>query len=244
MPMWVLTFDCSTPRCVLALGHVDREAGTSDLVVSDEEDDAPNQASARLLPRIEKLLERAGKRPQELDLVACGRGPGTFTGSRVAVATAKGLAIGLDRQVVPLSTLAAVAASAGRDGPVLAVLDARRGEVYAAAYRCDGMGASRAIPSIESLTEERCAPLEEVLVEGAHVIGPGVAAHGGTSLGARQTTAIAGPTGAGLWAATTHAVATGQALDPARADVVYLRKSYAELGINRPKRRFVRSPFA
>lgn len=240
----VLTFDCSTPRCVLALGRVDREAGTAKMVVADEEDDAPNQASARLLPRIEALLERAGTRPEQLDLVACGRGPGTFTGSRVAVATAKGLAFGLGRQVVPLSTLAAVASSARRDGPVLAVLDARRGEVYAAAYRFDGMARDGTIPSIESITGERCAPLEEVLVEDAHVIGPGVLPHDESSFGGRVTTAIPGPTGSGLWAATAHAVATGTARDPATVDVVYLRKSYAELGINRPKRPFVRSPFA
>lgn len=215
-----------------------------ELLAADEEDDAPNQVSARLLPRIEALLARAGTCPRELDLVACGRGPGTFTGSRVAVATAKGLAFGLGCQVVPLSTLAAVAASAQRDGRVLAVLDARRGEVYAAAYQCRDMGREGAIPSMESLTEEQCGPLEEVLVEDAHVIGPGVAAHGDERPRSLRATAIPGPTSAGLWAATAHALANETACDPARVDVVYLRKSYAELGINRPKRPFTRSPFA
>jgi tRNA threonylcarbamoyl adenosine modification protein YeaZ len=244
MALLVLAFDCSTPRCVVALGRVDGEAGTAKMIAADEEDDAPNQASARLLPRIEALLGRASMRPEQLDLVACGRGPGTFTGSRVAVATAKGLAFGLGRQIVPLSTLASVAASAQRDGRVLAVLDARRGEVYAAAYQCRDMEEEGAIPTMESLTEEQCGPIEEVLVEDAHVIGPGLAAHGDAALRSRQATAIPGPTSAGLWAATAHCVSTGQARDPASVDVVYLRKSYAELGINRPKKPFSPSPFA
>ena len=62
---WLLALDASTPRCAIALGRVDRRAGTQTLVVDDDEDDAPgqpsqpNQASARLLPRIEQALSEA-----------------------------------------------------------------------------------------------------------------------------------------------------------------------------------------
>src|SRR5690606_17977185 len=88
---WILGLDASTPRCVLALGHVAAD-GRSELVAVDDELDLANQASARLATRIAGLLARAGIEARQIGVVGCGRGPGTFTGTRVALATAKGLA--------------------------------------------------------------------------------------------------------------------------------------------------------
>jgi tRNA threonylcarbamoyladenosine biosynthesis protein TsaB len=91
--------------------------------------------SARVLPAIHSLLELAGASVSDLGGYAVSVGPGSFTGLRVGVATVKGLAFGDAAPVAAVSTLAALASSAiVSDLPVLACLDARRGEVYAAAW--------------------------------------------------------------------------------------------------------------
>jgi tRNA threonylcarbamoyladenosine biosynthesis protein TsaB len=87
-----------------------------------------------------ELLEAAGVRWSEIDRIAVGVGPGTFTGLRVGVATARGLAQALGAELVGVSSLTALAAgavAAGVEEPLLAVIDARRGEVFAAAYEPD-----------------------------------------------------------------------------------------------------------
>jgi tRNA threonylcarbamoyladenosine biosynthesis protein TsaB len=89
----------------------------------------------RLMPLIADLLERAGLRFSQVDLMAVSRGPGSFTGLRVGMATAQGLALATDKPVVAVSTLEALALQAGVDADVVALLDARRGEVYSAVYR-------------------------------------------------------------------------------------------------------------
>lgn len=233
---WVIGFDASTPRCVVALGRIDDSA--DELVAVDEEDDAPNQASERLLARVESLLAGAGRVPSDLGAVACGRGPGTFTGTRVAVASGKGLALGLKCPLIALSTLAGVAASVREQRPVLALLDARRGEVYAGLFTRE----------LEPLGEESCASAKDVWADAvaraggrALAVGPGVQPYA-DALPA-DSVPLVGPSGEGLWRATVAAYRRGNADQPAAALAVYLRGSYAELGINRPKRPFKRSPF-
>jgi tRNA threonylcarbamoyladenosine biosynthesis protein TsaB len=98
---------------------------------------APRRHAELILPMIESLLAEAGLARGQLDGIAVGRGPGAFTGVRLAIAVAQGLALALDIPVVPVSSLAALA----QDGPdaaaasILAVIDARMGEVYAGAFR-------------------------------------------------------------------------------------------------------------
>lgn len=250
-PSWILTFDASTPRCAIAVGRVDVAAGTHQLVVGDDEDGAADhQASAQLMPRVERALLRAGIEPRALAAVGCGRGPGTFTGTRVAVASAKGLAYGLGLPVIGVSTLAAVGASVEHDGPVLALLDARRGEVYGGRFACVGLG-REALPEVTAEDEERVAPLAELLQglapwpEGLRVVGSGVEPYRHALPESLAVTAqpLPGPTAAGLWAATVAAWSTARVLHPAALDAVYLRASYAEIGIHPPKRPFVKSPF-
>lgn len=95
------------------------------------------QASSALLPLVAELLAEAGWALHDLQALAYGQGPGAFTGLRTACSVIQGLAMGADRPVLALDTLAAVAESArqqGADGPVWAMQDARMGEVYAARY--------------------------------------------------------------------------------------------------------------
>ncbi|MCH9681056.1 MAG: tRNA (adenosine(37)-N6)-threonylcarbamoyltransferase complex dimerization subunit type 1 TsaB [Deltaproteobacteria bacterium] len=249
-PRWLLAIDASTPRCAVALGHIDPATGVSTLVVDDTRDDGPNQASVRLFPRIEDALAIAGIGPHQLAAIACGRGPGTFTGTRVAVASAKGLAYGVGCPVISVSTLAAMAASADHQGTVLAVLDARRGEVYGGTWRCEH-GPGQASTGPQPQGEERVAPLAELLAamqpcpDDLRVVGSGVEPYRDALPAELAATALSlpGPTGAGLWTVAVSAWAAGATIHPAALDAVYLRASYAEMGVHPPKRPFVKSPF-
>jgi tRNA threonylcarbamoyladenosine biosynthesis protein TsaB len=104
-----------------------------------------DQRSARsLAPGIRDLLVRLGWRPGDIDLVAVTVGPGSFTGLRVGVTTAKTFAYAVGAKVIPVNTLEVIAAQAPRElsGDTLAAaIDAHRGEVFAARFRLDGNGA-------------------------------------------------------------------------------------------------------
>jgi tRNA threonylcarbamoyladenosine biosynthesis protein TsaB len=90
--------------------------------------------SETLLPLVRELLAEAGVGLRQLDAIAFGVGPGAFTGLRVACGAAQGLAVAADLPVLPVTSLEALALQSGTD-KVLALLDARMGEVYAGTYR-------------------------------------------------------------------------------------------------------------
>lgn len=96
-----------------------------------------NGGSDRLLTWVQQVLAEAGISLQQLDAIAFGAGPGSFTGLRMACGVAQGLAYGADLPVIPIITLAALALSQG-PGRMLACLDARMNEVYCAAYEVKG----------------------------------------------------------------------------------------------------------
>lgn len=130
--MKLIAFDTSTESTSVAL--------SIDGSVQLWQQETPQQHAKLLLGVIDRLLAEAGIARSALDAIAFGRGPGSFTGVRLATAVAQGLSFGLDRPAVPVSTLAALAQAAlpqaaGR--PVLALLDARMGELYAGLYRTD-----------------------------------------------------------------------------------------------------------
>jgi tRNA threonylcarbamoyladenosine biosynthesis protein TsaB len=141
----VLGIDTATSSTAVAL----RLADGSTLQARDDPDrtQPPRRPghTTRLLPMVDELLTRANIGWRALERIAVGLGPGTFTGLRVGVATARGLAQSLGIELVGCSSLRALA-EGGRTGieaidpaslggtRVLAVLDARRGEVFAAAY--------------------------------------------------------------------------------------------------------------
>jgi tRNA threonylcarbamoyladenosine biosynthesis protein TsaB len=101
----------------------------------DEELAPAGPAATTLLPVVDRLLNRAGVALGELEAFAISVGPGSFTSLRVGIATVKGLAFESGLPIAPVSTLAALALAAGStDRLVVPMLDARRGEIYAAAY--------------------------------------------------------------------------------------------------------------
>lgn len=241
--MWMLCLDASAPRTCVALGRVGDSAELVELVISDELEDRANQTSTTLEPRLRAALAQAGITATQLGAITCGRGPGTFTGSRVAVATAKGLALGLGLPIVPVSTLAALAGSSPIDGRVLALLDARREQVYAGVFE---VGAD-----VVSIANEQVLELAGVVagrddLDELLAIGPGCGAYAEQLPAAMRERCIVspGPTAAGLWRAAVSAWRAGTAVDSGAFSVSYLRESYAEMGIHKPKRPPYVSPFA
>jgi len=139
---------------------------------------AGQAAAESLLPAIDRLLREHDTTPAGLDAFAVSIGPGSFTGLRVGLATLKGLAFGSDRPVACVPTLAALAETAPRrDRPVAALLDARRGEVYAAIYDLADDGPSPRLAEGVYGLAELCAqlPPECVLVgEGVALLEPAI----------------------------------------------------------------------
>ncbi len=125
--MILLAFETATEACSVALLHGD--------ALIERFEIAPRRHAELALPMAESLLAEAGISRRQLDGIAFGRGPGAFTGVRLAVALAQGLGLALDRPLYPVSTLMALAEpAAGEDCAVLALIDARMGEVYAAGF--------------------------------------------------------------------------------------------------------------
>ncbi|HEV7493137.1 tRNA (adenosine(37)-N6)-threonylcarbamoyltransferase complex dimerization subunit type 1 TsaB [Baekduia sp.] len=158
----ILALDTATPATVVGVAATD---GT--LLAAHRHDPGAGEKpghTTQLLPLAHAALTEAGATWSDLTRIGAGVGPGTFTGIRIGVATARALAQGLDIETVALSTLHALALGAVErrlmvadgpsvvprpgaqgGGPVLAILDARRGEAYVAAY--DSAGAQLLAPS-------------------------------------------------------------------------------------------------
>jgi tRNA threonylcarbamoyladenosine biosynthesis protein TsaB len=133
----LLAFDTATAATAVAVA---RDDGA---VLEARHDPRPGERpvhATRLLALVEAVLGQAGGRLEHVDRIAVGTGPGSFTGLRIGIATARALAQAGPADLVGVSTLRTLAAGAGEraaDAPVLALLDARRGEAFAAAWRGD-----------------------------------------------------------------------------------------------------------
>jgi tRNA threonylcarbamoyl adenosine modification protein YeaZ len=128
----VLALDSSTPRVTVALVDVADDGSTR--VVAAHADDAGNRHGELLAPAIGAVLATAGATPEDLGAIACGVGPGPFTGLRVGIVTAASIADGLELPAYGVCSLDALAAAHHDGGRLLAVTDARRKQVYWAAY--------------------------------------------------------------------------------------------------------------
>lgn len=132
--MKLLAIETSTEACSVALA-VDGD-------IRERFELAPRGHAERVLPWIDALLADSGLPKTALDAIAVGRGPGAFTGVRLGIAIAQGIGFALERPLLPVSTLAALALGAGAAAGerVLAAIDARMGEVYACGYLIDAAG--------------------------------------------------------------------------------------------------------
>ncbi len=160
----ILAIDCSASLCAACVydENAGRELGRKVL-------DLGKGHAEHLMAVIEEALEKSGKTYADLAAIAVSVGPGSFTGLRVGVATARGLALALKVPAIGVTTLEALAAEARQvypDRPVLATLDGGRGEIYAALY--DELAVLRygpaAITLEEAATMVTAQPVTPVLV--------------------------------------------------------------------------------
>lgn len=148
----ILAVDTATENCSVALMVGDQVFARSEV--------APRDHTKKVLPMVDEVLKEAGLTLAELDAIAFGQGPGSFTGVRIGIGIAQGLAFGADLPMIGVSTLEAMAQSSYRqfgDTHVASAIDARMSEVYWARY-------SREQDGRWSLTDEECVISPQELV--------------------------------------------------------------------------------
>lgn len=147
----LLALDTATEACSVALLHDGKVLSHYEVI--------PRLHAQRLLPMIKDLLADAGVELSAVEAIAFGRGPGAFTGVRIAIGVVQGLAFALDRPVLPVSNLAVLAQRAFREhgvSQVAAAIDARMDEVYWGCYR-ETAGEMRLVGAEAVLPPEQAA---------------------------------------------------------------------------------------
>lgn len=158
----LLAIDTSSDACSVALGVGER--------VFERHEVAPREHTRLVLPMVRALLDEAGIELADVDAFVMGRGPGAFTGVRIAVGVVQGLAFSVDRPVVPVSSLAVVGQGVAESGAthVAVAFDARMGEVYWGTYVRDADGVV-----VAESAEAVIPPEDAVLPETGPWIGAG-----------------------------------------------------------------------
>lgn len=217
--MRILAVETSTEHCSVALWQDGALSGHSELV--------GQRHSEILMEMLDGVLREAGVKLVELDGIAFGAGPGSFTGVRIACGVAQGLALGADLPVAGICTLQALAQASGHTR-VIAALDARMGEIYHAVYEShDGAWVTVREPSLCTAQQ---AP--EVVGEGWFGAGSAFALHGDVLM-ACYTGQLAGsdaqavPQAAAVAQLAAPLFAAGQGMDAALAAPLYLRDKVA-----------------
>ena len=155
--MKILGLDTSTTTASIAVLDGDRVLATATRNT--------HRRTSDVLVAVDEACRTAGVTAHELDAIAVGAGPGSFTGLRIGMATGKGIAFATGRPLWAVSSLAALALEAPSDGVIVAVLDARKGEIFAGTF--DKRGGA-----VTSLGPERVlAPAGLEVPEGAVVVG-------------------------------------------------------------------------
>jgi tRNA threonylcarbamoyladenosine biosynthesis protein TsaB len=221
--MKILALDTATEGCSVSLGIGDRQI--------DRYLELERGHAERLLPMIDEVLAEGGVSLSDLDAIAFGRGPGGFTGVRLAASVAQGLAFGAGIGVVPISDLAAVAQHVCQLAPsvrrVLVVNDARMREVYWAAFERAESLAPAGIERVSAAIEVKLPAGEGAWA----AAGRGLKAD--SKLAERCHAAGASlypellPRASEILTLARPAVAGGQILDPADALPVYVRDNVA-----------------
>ena len=227
-PLKFLAFDTSTDRLSVAL--------TDGARVWQHSSRGGPQASVTLIPAILALLAESGLALGELDAIAFGRGPGSFSGLRTACAVAQGLALGAGIAVLPIDTLMALAeearfqqAGVRAEGAapltVMALLDARMDEMYVQSYEF-GSGVCRSLRGCELVRPENLVPGPAVQLLAGNVFGV---------YAGRLPASLAGlpcvpayPTAAALLRLAPALAAAGQCIDAAQALPLYVRDKVAQ----------------
>ena len=162
--MKILAIDTATEGCSAAL-LIDQQ-------VTTRMDVQPRKHAELILPMLDELLAEAGLSVSQLDALAFGRGPGAFTGVRIATGVIQGIAFGAELPVLPVSTLRALAQRTFdkfQHTHVLSAFDARMDEVYWAAYSVadDGLMQLMGEENVLSPSEVHCATSEDASLKWA-----------------------------------------------------------------------------
>jgi tRNA threonylcarbamoyladenosine biosynthesis protein TsaB len=224
--MRVLAIETSTEHCSVALQQGDETLSHSEL--------AGQRHSEILLAMIDRLLAEAGCSFQDLDGIAFGAGPGSFTGVRIAASVTQGLALGLQTPVMPVCTLEALAEASGHDR-VACALDARLDEVYFAAYERRGEGWEAIVEPCLSVIGE----LASLPADGWTGVGSGFAILEGElahHLQLVQTKPEQFPQARAVAALGTRLLSQGGGMDAAEAQPIYLRNKVAMTTVERHAR--------
>lgn len=190
--------------------------------------------SRRLLSALDWLLAETGTNWQDVAGLGVSLGPGSFTGLRIGMATVKGLATAIDKPLLGVSTLDALALNCTGERMICAVLDARKKEVYTCFYRVDRLGVPRRFGTIRVVSPQRLA---EEIDQPVLFVGDAVMLYGDfwqETLGARFASAprtLHYPSAAALGLLAGELLQQGQWLDHASAVPLYVRASDAELSL-------------
>ena len=223
--MKLLALDTATEACSAAL-YIDGE-------IRQQYQLAPREHTQLILLQAQTLLDEAGLTIQQLDGLAFGCGPGSFTGVRIATSVVQGMAFGADLPVVPVSTLAAMAqlmVEQHQASHVISAIDARMGGIYAACYRVDDSGLMR-LTGVEALS----SPVDFVTPTDHNWIGAGTGwrTHGEVlqqHMGARVSNIYPDvlPQAASMALLAADAMSKGKTVSAENAQPVYLRNDVAK----------------
>ncbi|WP_163132722.1 tRNA (adenosine(37)-N6)-threonylcarbamoyltransferase complex dimerization subunit type 1 TsaB [Agarivorans sp. Alg241-V36] len=213
----LLALDTSTENCSVALQW-------NGEVISKQEY-SPRDHTQKILPFVEEVLAEAGVSLTQVDAIAFGRGPGSFTGVRIGVATAQGLAFGADKPMVAVSTLQAMAQQAYASHNAehcLAAIDARMGEVYWGEYLL--------VEGLMRLVEQELV-IKPDLLDGKHstsvAVGTGWQTYkellSGQFSGVRVLDSVLYPTARDMLSYAQYAFERGDIVAAENAEPVYLR---------------------
>lgn len=182
--------------------------------------------SQTIMPMVDYCLKGAGLTVKDIDLFAVSSGPGSFTGLRIGVAAVKAMAYAVDKPCVGVPTLLALAHNVCGDGLIVPIMDARRNQVYCAAYERRGGALAEVLPPDAMDIGELCARLDGAAI----FVGDGVKAYQGKITEIMKERAFFAPPQLRLQrAASVAAAALGlKPVSPQELSVTYLRKPQAE----------------
>ena len=229
----ILAIDTSTERLGVALLHGE-VCGYRHLQLGTGH-------ANQVLGLVEELLQDSDINRAQVDAIAVCRGPGGFTGLRIAIGVAQGLALALDRPVVPVSSLRVLAAAATASGPVVAVIDARMGEFYVAAWESAAAALAGAAPWLpegllkpEVLLAQVAPSMDSVDgVFGGQIVGPGVAALAVAGVGFVNVSEPVWPDARVLAELGRRGLLAGEGVPAELAQPVYLRDQVAVPSVGR-----------
>lgn len=241
MLMKWLVMDTSTEVVSLAVAHGEK--------VYTQTLPGAAQSSALLIPGCMQLLAQAGLRLQDLDGFVFGRGPGSFTGLRTACAVTQGFAFAVNKLVLPVDTLLAVAeqtrldlqgAKSASPLTVLALLDARMNEMYMALYRWSADSGWQTLMPLQvaaQLPDPQGWPVDTVLAGNAVQVYPDRMPSG-------WRTHLAVPTAQAMLSLTPALWAAGQAVPAEQAMPLYIRDKVAQTTAEREAAKAAQGPVA